>query len=229
MKEAEEKLSAKKTKLEPIKLDKLQEQKNIEKERKNSQDYLVTLKIRRNIDTRHSKNLTQFILVVAAGTLGSIISILIRIEEFQNKSYPDPIIPFFVGAFKPIIGASFAIFVFTLLSSEVIVIPSIHGPILNENSNSNQTTTSAKNDEETSKTERKRTYFIFAIAFVVGFSERIAKDAIEKVETTLTNNPQNYKNNSNTQVSNNFQSSGLPPVLNTDNPENLEQNTSKND
>ncbi len=205
------------------------------------QDDLASLQVIRLKDTRHSNNLTQFILVVAAGTLGSIISILIRIEEFQNKSYPDPIIPFFVGAFKPIIGASFAIFVFTLLSSEVIVIPSIHGTILNQNSNLSQTSTAAGNSGETakistdkeilaiSKAERKRTYFIFAIAFVVGFSERIAKDAIEKVENTLTNNPENYKYNSNPQGANNIKGSILPPVLNTDNPENLEQNTGKND
>lgn len=58
-------------------------------------------------------------LVGSAGALGSIISILTRIEEYQNKEYDDSILPIAIGACKPLIGASFGILLFTISCSTI--------------------------------------------------------------------------------------------------------------
>lgn len=101
----------------------------------------------------------QIVLVISAGTLGSIVSILIRIEEFQDKPYADPLIPFLVGAFKPIIGAAFGLLFFALISSEIVIVQPL-----------------------AEQTDNNRGFFIFAVAFIVGFSERLARDTIERTE-----------------------------------------------
>lgn len=107
----------------------------------------------------------QLVWVILAGTLGSIISILIRIEEFQGKKYLDPLVPFLVGAFKPIIGASFGVLFFTIISSELITIKSIPNEVNNNT--------------------REREALLFAIAFIVGFSERLARDTIGRAEEMM--------------------------------------------
>ena len=186
-----------------------EQKKEVEKSLERYNNQLTILRVDLLQNTQETNTITQLILVIAAGILGSIVSILIRIEEFQNKSYYDPMIPFFIGAFKPIIGASFAIFIFSLISSEVQVISPIYDNIPNQISDSSPTSTSKDKQEEKddkqepinqakyeeilqkTKIEEKRLYFIFALAFVAGFSERIAKDTIAKVEGTLTNNSQN--------------------------------------
>ena len=123
-------------------------------------------------------------MVSVAGTLGSIISILIRIEDFQDKKYWNRATPFLIGAFKPIIGASFAIFFFTLISSELIQIPGINTDfeVANESLSSEQRQVLSQIDMVD---ESKEEFFIFAIAFLVGFSERLATDAISKMEDMM--------------------------------------------
>ncbi|MBD0361684.1 MAG: hypothetical protein ICV55_02680, partial [Coleofasciculus sp. C3-bin4] len=107
------------------------------------------------------ETMLHIVLVILAGTLGSIVSILIRIEGFQDKRYVDPLVPFFIGAFKPIIGASFGVLFFALISSGIVTIQSIEVE------------------------SNKKVFIIFSIAFVVGFSERLAKDAIDRAEGIL--------------------------------------------
>lgn len=107
----------------------------------------------------------QLVWAISAGTLGSIISILIRIEEFQGRKYSDRIVPFLTGLFKPIIGASFGILFFTLINSQLVVISGI-------------------SDKETGSGNKKE-FLVFAICFVVGFSERLARDVIGKAENVL--------------------------------------------
>jgi hypothetical protein len=104
-------------------------------------------------------------VVGASGALGSVVSILIRLKEFdvEFREILDPVIPFLIGAFKPIIGASFGVFMYTLISSGLIPLDT----------------------NPTEATGRKEELFYFAIAFTVGFSERLAKDVIARAETTV--------------------------------------------
>ena len=167
-----------------------------------------------------SRTLSQILWVAAAGTLGSIISILIRvIDEFNNKEYQDRLTPFFLGFFKPVIGASFGVLFLAIYNAEFVNIPFI------ARTNQTSTTTAPKTFTEGSSSlstfelgetrangtdsdpvsknlntanttslgliwnknietekERKEAFFLFAIAFVVGFSERLAKDTIGRID-----------------------------------------------
>ncbi|MBC1274845.1 hypothetical protein GNF10_02340, partial [Nostoc sp. UCD121] len=134
---------------------------------------------RQSVNQKYNEFLLQLSLAISAGTLGSIISILIRIEEFQKKKYSDPLTPFLVGAFKPMIGGAFAVLFLALINSGLISM-FINPSIFKLNPTTNQ---------ESSQDQQRS--LIFVIAFVVGFSERLAKDFIGKAEEIASGNREN--------------------------------------
>lgn len=97
--------------------------------------------------------------VVIAGALGSTVSMMGRIQDIDPLRLSDRWLPFLMGLFRPIIGIAFALFAAACIQSELI--------------------TFAVNDD-------KRIFFVLAVAFVAGFSERLAPDLIDKVEGRLT-------------------------------------------
>jgi hypothetical protein len=97
-------------------------------------------------------------LVCLVGALGSVVSIMIRIQEFAPFKYVPPLILFLTGFFKPVVGASFALFVFAVLKAGLI-------PVTIETS--------------------KELYFFVAVSFISGFSERFAKDIATKTEQKI--------------------------------------------
>lgn len=132
---------------------------SLQKQQDALQKQQEVLQMQQQLEQGNIRIVLQIVLVISAGTLGSIVSILIRIEEFQDKTYIDPLVPFLIGAFKPIIGAAFGLLFFALISSEIIIIK----PIANQTDNS-------------------KGFFVFAVAFVVGFSERLARDTLVRAE-----------------------------------------------
>lgn len=115
-----------------------------------------------------TKRITQFdvdetiaLLVLAgvAGSLGSIVSILTRIKEYETEKYTDAVLPIYIGALKPLIGGAFGILLFTLISARLLPL---------------QVADDAR--------PINRWYALFAIAFVAGFSERLVKDIISQTE-----------------------------------------------
>lgn len=97
-------------------------------------------------------------LVALSGAMGSIVSILIRLDDFSKAIKTDRAVLFFTGFFKPIVGIAFALFVFSILSSGLI-------PVV-------------------IATEKAK-YFFAALSFVSGFSERFAQDVILKTEAAI--------------------------------------------
>ncbi|MCC5644436.1 hypothetical protein LC607_16115 [Nostoc sp. CHAB 5824] len=136
---------------------------------------------RQSVNEKYNEFLLQLSLAISAGTLGSIISILIRIEEFQKKKYSDPLTPFLVGAFKPMIGGAFAVLFLALINSGIILM-FINPSVFKLNPTTNQ---QSSQDQQRS--------LIFVIAFVVGFSERLAKDFIGKAEEIAGGNRDNLE------------------------------------
>jgi|GEM_PF-3580400 len=137
---------------------------------KNQPDKQLTITLPFGLETislspEDSQIIFRVFVVGASGALGSVVSILIRLKEFdvEFREILDPVIPFLIGAFKPIIGASFGVFMYTLISSGLIPLDT----------------------NPTDATGRKEELFYFAIAFTVGFSERLAKDVIARAETTV--------------------------------------------
>jgi hypothetical protein len=97
-------------------------------------------------------------LVALAGALGSIVSIMVRINDFSRTKNTDGAVLFLTGFFKPVVGTSFALFIFAVISSGLIPV--------------------AINPE-------KSRFFFAALAFVAGFSERFARDVVLKTEGSV--------------------------------------------
>lgn len=112
--------------------------------------------------TAYKENIALIVLVGCAGALGSCVSILTRINEYVSRKYEDSFLPVFIGAFKPLIGASFAILIFTLVSSNILPI-----------------------DVENQDQPGRRLYFFYSIAFLIGFSERFANDVVSRAENII--------------------------------------------
>jgi len=104
------------------------------------------------------RTIALLVLVGIAGSLGSVVSILTRIKEYENEKYTDTMLPVLIGAFKPLIGGSFGIFLFTLIASGLLPLQIKNDAPINE------------------------WYAFFGIAFVAGFSERLVKDIISQTE-----------------------------------------------
>ena len=108
------------------------------------------------------------ILSFIAGSTGSIISILSRVAEYNTSQYEDKydasFLPIFIGLFKPIIGGAFGILVFAAMNTSLL------------DDFLNQARTDAK------------WFTVISVTFVVGFSERLAKDMIGQMEDRLVTN-----------------------------------------
>ncbi len=118
---------------------------------------LVSLRASR-YDTVIGIKIELLYLVTSMGALGSIVSILVRLHQFTEVATKNHAIMFFTGLFKPIVGASFALFIFATLNSGLL-------PLTIQ--------------------QDKMQYFFAALSFVAGFSERFAQDIAVKAESAV--------------------------------------------
>ncbi|MEB3190308.1 MAG: hypothetical protein VKL42_08185 [Snowella sp.] len=117
-----------------------------------------------NTKEKNQDTLNFVIALLMTGTLGGAVSIFLRIKEFDNSAtqkYEDDLLPFLIGLLKPILGGSFAFFIFLLLNSGV-------SPVQIKGQGSNYL------------------YGFLAFAFIAGFSERFVPDLISQTEKNLT-------------------------------------------
>jgi hypothetical protein len=104
----------------------------------------------------------QTLLVLGfAGVVGSVVSIMVRIEQFAGRTDVPRSVLLLNGLFKPIIGLAFALFVYGLLNAGLVVV----------------------NIPETSSA---RSFFFLVLAFLAGFNERLAPDLAQRAESALT-------------------------------------------
>ncbi len=94
------------------------------------------------------------------GALGSLLSIMLRIQDFSAKIDVPRSLLVLNGFFKPIVGMISAIFVYTLLNSGIITI--------------NVSDATAKNN------------FAIALALLAGLSERFVNDIASKAERAIS-------------------------------------------
>ena len=104
--------------------------------------------------------------IALSGSLGAIISMLLRIPDFIHLNKLEASTQLYAGLFRPIIGGSFALLVYFIVYSEVLgvglKIPA--GPGANA--------------------------FFLAASFVAGFSERLAPTIAAKTEEVIVGRQQ---------------------------------------
>jgi hypothetical protein len=110
-------------------------------------------------DTIAGMDASMLVLVAVSGALGSIVSIMYRLDDFKDSDVTDALMPYFTGVFKPIIGIGFALFVYAALAARLLSV-----------------VTPAAGTEP---------YFFAALAFVTGFAEKLAPDIINKVDEAV--------------------------------------------
>lgn len=107
-------------------------------------------------------NPSVILLIGIVGALGSIASIMLRIRDSDFETYKstssDPWPWLFFGLFKPIIGALFALFIFAVIRSGLLPV------------------------EVPDATEG---WFVVAVSFIAGFSERFAPNILSSAEGGL--------------------------------------------
>ncbi|MEA5465083.1 hypothetical protein [Leptothoe sp. PORK10 BA2] len=110
-------------------------------------------------------------LVLAAGGLGSIVSVMLRSRKLENRNRSQSVIPFFIGFFKPVVGTAFSLLAVALIESEVVIVSGFNP----------------------TETETQSKYLYFAIAFIAGFSEVLVPDFLARTEKTITSSESNKK------------------------------------
>jgi hypothetical protein len=98
-------------------------------------------------------------LIIAVGTaggLGSIVSILTRIQSFTALAGTDRRLLWMIGAMRPVIGIVFGLFMFAMLQAQILPFSFPEGPQSN--------------------------FQFLAMAFVAGFSERWSLGVVSSVE-----------------------------------------------
>ncbi|GCA71549.1 hypothetical protein MiYa_03090 [Microcystis aeruginosa NIES-2519] len=114
-------------------------------------------------------NFRLLILILMTGTLGGAVSLLTRLQDFdnpKNQKYDDDLLPFLIGLTKPILGGSFAFFILLILNSNISPLE-IRGGTGNKGNDT-------------------YLYGLLTMAFVAGFSERLIPDLINQVEKRVT-------------------------------------------
>jgi hypothetical protein len=118
--------------------------------------YLLTVIILAfGVDTYLGVPIHTYAIVFAFGATGSMVSIMVRIQQFTYAQYKNSLSLFLTGLFRPIIGIGFAFFIFAALESGIITITFPPG---------------------------KDAFFYAAISFIAGFSERFGQSIARKAE-----------------------------------------------
>ncbi|MBT9310811.1 hypothetical protein [Leptothoe kymatousa] len=103
-------------------------------------------------------------LVLAAGGLGSIVSVMLRSRKLENRNRSQSMLPFFIGFFKPVVGTAFGLLAVALIESEVVILSGFNP----------------------SEADTQSKYLYFAIAFIAGFSEVLVPDFLARTEKTMS-------------------------------------------
>lgn len=115
------------------------------------------------VDLFSSQEWQYIQLVLAAGGLGSIVSVMLRSRKLENRNRSQSVIPFFIGFFKPVVGTAFSLLAVALIESEIVVVSGFNP----------------------SEADTQSKYLYFAIAFIAGFSEVLVPDFLARTEKSI--------------------------------------------
>ena len=119
----------------------------------------------------HTDHVHRFLLALLAGAIGGIISILTRIDNIEQENLSTP---FLFGLLQPLIGATFSIMAMLILSSQAAEVIKILPDEFHLRSDISELSGAKPNENPLDSNE---VYKILIVGFLVGFSERLAKNA----------------------------------------------------
>ena len=130
---------------------------------------------------KHSRRIA---IAAFAGALGSIMSILIRLDQVDEKNVKNP---FVVGALKPVIGAVFGVVIFMVLTTNVIDFMPANFRLHDQTAGSLSASGAdvgnlSAGQDPLGDLDSQELYKIFLVAFIAGFSERLAGDTLRSVD-----------------------------------------------
>lgn len=99
-------------------------------------------------------------IVIWFGTIGSVVSLMVRLNDFYLNRDGATSFYFLTGCFKPFLGIFFALFLYAVMKSSLLPIKEVEGKAL---------------------------FAIMVLSFLAGFSERFAKDIADKAEGYVIN------------------------------------------
>ena len=123
------------------------------------------------VDLFSSQEWQYIQLVLAAGGLGSIVSVMLRSRKLENRNRSQSVIPFFIGFFKPVVGTAFSLLAVALIESEIVVVSGFN----------------------LSEADAQSKYLYFAIAFIAGFSEVLVPDFLARTEKSISSGSNSNK------------------------------------
>ena len=107
----------------------------------------------------YDKSTSLILWVWLVGATGGTIGVLSRLRDFEDDMYQDDMLPYLLGAVRPVIGATFGFFILALVNSPFLPI----------------------------EQKRNNEWFTYAaFAFVAGFSERLVRDLITQTENRFS-------------------------------------------
>jgi hypothetical protein len=111
--------------------------------------------------------------VVAAAFIGGIVSIATRLGEFAKVRDMDPFSMFWTAMLKPLIGVALSLFLLATLAGGIISFGFLDASSM------------------MSRTEEipKALYVLFALGFLMGFSERFAWDFVDRARGVASGGP----------------------------------------
>lgn len=104
--------------------------------------------------------LRTMLLVALCGAIGSSVSMLTRLADFEKQRGASRTSMLMLGFFKPVVGMYCALFTFALMKSGLLPLQA--------------------------KSPDSELYLYMAVCFLVGFSERFAQDMLSRAEQTLS-------------------------------------------
>ena len=129
-------------------------------------------------DTTYTQHIYRFLLALLAGGIGGIVSIFTRIDDIEKQNSNSP---FLLGLLQPLIGATFSIVVMLVLSTPAVEVIKILPQELYLRPDI-QTSPQQPNATLKSKDlDSREVYLILIVGFIVGFSERFAKNAFNSI------------------------------------------------
>jgi hypothetical protein len=102
-----------------------------------------------------------------AALVGSLVSLLSRVDTFANLYIFDPFLVFLNSFLKPLIGTALALTIYAVLKSGIIQISGLSFAVSDDGYR----------------------YIFWAFGFLAGFSERLTSDFIARAETVVSRRP----------------------------------------